>query len=314
MLQNPIYNGRFVYNRVRVVRDPDSRNRVSRPNSQADRIEGSFLDLKIIKDDPWELVQLARAERAALPLVYRRRPRHFLSGLVRCGECGGNFVVINVGRWGCSRHREAGTCSNGRRLAGAELSSRVLGGLQVQLLAPEVVALLVREYHAHREAQLRRTARERDAAERRVATLDAAIARLVDAIADGTANVPEIRTAIEARREERDRVRAEITSHEAGTVIALHPQIADAYRAKIKSPAVDLARDSHDSAVAQQVRQLIQSISSTPEAEGGCQIEVHGSLAAVLALATGRKPPDGGTRRGSTVVAEEGLEPPTPGL
>lgn len=305
ILQNPIYNGRFVYNRVRMKLDPDSRRRLSRPNADADRIEGHFPELRIIDDELWNGVQTARADRASLPLVYRKRPRHFLSGLIRCGECGGNVTIVVRGRWGCARHREAGTCPNGKRIATEELAGRVLSGLQEQLLAPEAVSLLVREYRAQREQQLRRTKRDRASAEQRVAALDAGIARLVEAIADGTADLPEVRAAIQARRDEREQVRADLAEFDAGNVIALHPQIADAYRQRIKSLALSLAEGGQDDAIAQQIRGLIESVVLRPRDSDGCSIEVIGSLAAVLGMASGRPPTGGGTRRLITTVAED---------
>ena len=314
VLRNPIYVGRFVYNRVKMVRDPDSRNRVSRANDADARLEGSFPELRIVDDELWTAVQQARSERGELTLAYRKRPKHFLSGLVQCAACGGNVVVIGGNRWGCSRHCQAGTCPNARRIAGEELNSRVLAGLQRQLLSPEAVALLVREYHAERKRQSRRTAQDQALAERRIATLETAIARLVNSIADG-GDVPEIRQAIADRREERSRLKAQIAEREASSVIALHPQIAEVYRAKIRTMATALAQGGADGAIALQVRELIDSILIGPAPDGSVQIEVRGSMAAVLAIANGQRHTGGGIhRRATPVVAEEGLEPPTPGL
>jgi len=284
--------------------DPDSRRRLSRANPEADRVEASFPELRIIDDELWGAVQQARANRAAAPLVYRRRPRHFLSGLARCGEYGGNFVVVVSGRWGCSRHREAGTCSNERRIGTDELAVRVLSGLQEQLLAPEAVNLLIREYRFQREQQMRRTARERTTAERRLADLDGATTRLVDAIADGTADLPEVRAAIQARRAERDQLRRDLAEQDADNVIALHPQIAAAYCARIEALARSLAEQSHHNAVALQIRELIKVVIVKPRDSGGCAIGVVGSLAAVLSMAACKPPTGGGTHRLITVVAE----------
>ena len=312
VLQNPIYNGRFVYNRVHMVRDPETRNRLSRNNPEGERVEQAFPELKIVGDDLWNEVQAARAARAMQPLPRRRRPRHFLSGLAVCGECQGIYSVHTKNRWACGRHKAAGTCSNGNRVSTEELSSRVLAGLQEQLLAPEAIQMLVREYHAQRERNETRRAAEQAQARSRIAKIDAAVERLVAAIADG-ADLPEIRTAIVARREERKQLLANLEEQDASNIIALHPAIADAYRKRIKELAQSLATDRRDGAVAAQVRDLIERVIITPRQTGGVDIEVFGSLGAVIDLARG-SPRRGRVPPTVLLVAEEGLEPPTPGL
>ena len=316
ILTNPIYVGRFVWNRVRMVKHPETRRRLSRNNDAAEQRTIELPDLRIIDDATWQAVQAQLGSDRQLPLPYRQRPRHFLSGIVLCGACGGRYIVIDRNRWGCSRHREAGTCANGRRIAGAELEERVLRGLQEKLLSPEAVQLLVREYHLERERVNRRSVGERERALRRVKLADAAIARLVDALADGGATFPEIRSTLAAKRAERDRAAETLAEHEAAPVIALHPQIADAYRQRIRALALTLKKGevTTDSS-AGQVRALIDQAIVTPQLEGQNDIEVFGSLQAVIGLATGNPLPGrGGSRRGCTRVAEEGLEPPTRGL
>lgn len=50
ILHNPIYVGRYVYNRVTMKRDPESRNRVSRPNASADRQTLELPELRIVDE------------------------------------------------------------------------------------------------------------------------------------------------------------------------------------------------------------------------------------------------------------------------
>lgn len=46
-----------------------------------------------------------RSERA-------RRPNYLLSGLLKCGTCGGGFSKISQSHYGCSAARNKGTCDN----------------------------------------------------------------------------------------------------------------------------------------------------------------------------------------------------------
>jgi hypothetical protein len=64
----------------------------------------------------------------------RRKPRRLLSGLLRCGCCGGALVAKDRDAKGrrvyCSRMREGGACANGRAFYLEEIERRVLSGLE----------------------------------------------------------------------------------------------------------------------------------------------------------------------------------------
>jgi site-specific DNA recombinase len=317
VLHNPIYVGRYAYNRVHMKRDPETRNRVSRPNPQDQLVFADVPELRIVSDELWQAAQDARGHRAAMPLVRRRRPKHLLSGLLRCGQCHGSYVIVADTRFGCIRHRDAGTCTNAHRVQGSELQSRVLDGLKRELLSADAVALLVREYHLERERQTKAAGRSRQALERKLAKAEAAVSRLVVAIADGGADFGDLRQALAERTEERERLRSQIGEEDAVPVIALEPRIAEMYRERVAQlvhglTAADVAGDS----VAEQIRQLVEAVYIRPGTGSDVEIEVVGSLQSAVALATGGVAIPT-RRRGSLapmLVAEEGLEPPTPGL
>jgi site-specific DNA recombinase len=307
VLRNPIYVGELVYNRVRMLKNPETRNRISRTNDIADRVVRPMPELAIVDRETWDAAQARLNRAAALPLTERarNRPRRLLSGLVRCGVCGGSYTVVGTERWGCSRHREAGTCPNGNRVGTRELEDRVLEGLKAKLLSDEAVSLMVRRFHEKRERDLQKTARSRDTAERRLQTTEAAIGRLVDAIAAGGMRFAEIEAKLTSLREEKDRLAAELNEMDAVPVIALHPQIAEIYRARIAALKLDLGNNGADESAAQQIRALLERINLTPRQGGGVEIEVLGSLQAVLDLANDKKPAPRGALRMIPVVAEE---------
>jgi site-specific DNA recombinase len=101
-------------------------------------------------------------------LVAARRPNWLLSGLVRCGSCGGSMTVVGEhGRLGCANHRERDTCDNRRTVLRDRILARVLTGLKHRLLAPELVATFVAEYiaevnFANRNAASRRSQLQTD--------------------------------------------------------------------------------------------------------------------------------------------------------
>ena len=314
ILHNPIYVGRMVYNRVRMVRDPETRNRLSRPNASTDVQSVDVPELRIVSDELWQAAQEARQVRASVPLGARRRPKHLLSGLARCGVCGGSMSVIADTRLGCVRARDRATCTNRSRIRTGELQSRVLAGLRDRLLSPEAESLLVREYHRDREQRDRAIVRARQALARRLQQAEAAVERLVGAIAEGADDFADVRAALGKRIAERDALRAEVGEDEAVGVIALHPQILTAYRARVDALVAALeSGEPVSDEVRAELRALVDRVDVTPRAEGdGHTVSLVGSLESALHTASGsiqRRAP-----LATTLVAEEGLEPPTPGL
>ncbi len=315
ILHNPIYSGRYIYNRVRMVRDPITRKRVSRVNPPSQWTTQELPDLRIVNEDSWQRVQDWRASNSDKPAREQRKPTRLLSGLVRCGACGGSFTIVSKDRMGCTRARDSGTCGNRRRLPIGQFESRVLAGLQHQLLLPEAVSLFVKEYHAEMERQRVELGRTLDGTHRRLRAADAAIARLVKAIAIGGGEFEEFREALVAAKVDRDRAQAEIEEVEAIPVIALHPQIAEQYRERIRVLGTAIAsQGAGNTAAAIAIRDLVEVIHVTPrEGPEGCDVTISGSLDSILTLANGQ-PTKRPAQETAQMVAAGGLEPPTSGL
>ena len=115
LINNELYIGRLVWNRLRYVKNPETGKRVSRINPPEDWIVAEVPELRIVDDAQWKAVkdrqgeiteqnatileatQTARANR----LNGAHRPRHLLSGLLECGVCGGPYLKgISTGDFG----------------------------------------------------------------------------------------------------------------------------------------------------------------------------------------------------------------------
>ena len=310
ILHNPIYVGRFVYGRVKGKRDPDTRNRVWQTTTSGDREIYDLPELRIVEDELWQQVQDVVSRRAAEPLVRRKRAKRLLSGLVKCGECGGNFTVFANDRLCCSRAREAGTCANGTTIRMAELERRVLAGLKGQLLSPEAVALLVREYHLERDRRLKEDAVARRTLERRLAQAQTGVANLVAAIEAGGGAFADLREALARKVEERDLARSALAEQQAEQVIAFHPNIADAYRQRIERLTAGAVEEMSE-ATREDIRSLVEAIMVRPAPNRTIELEIIGSFEAAIAVASGRPLPQRGTRVSVKVVAGVGFEPTT---
>ncbi|EQB09690.1 recombinase family protein [Novosphingobium lindaniclasticum] len=314
LLCNEIYIGQLVYNRTTMVRDPDTRKRVPRVNPAEQWQRQDVPHLRIVDDESWEAVRRRKSLRENWDFNKQRRPKRLLSGLVKCGQCGGAIVVIGSEKWGCANTRRAGTCTNRRTIDSTVLESRVLAGLRKELLSPERVSLVVKAYHQHR-ARLDREAFEAAATNRkRIDELEKQISNLVSAIAAGAADVPEIVEALQRAKAEREQLTEAIGSANAAQVISLHPAIAEAYRNAVEDITRHLNGEEESARTARSaLRTLIDAVILTPKENGrGLHIDLQGRLENVVSLATGEAPME---REGMLqVVAEEGLEPPTRGL
>lgn len=294
MLQNRLYVGELVIARTSKVTDPRTRSTLIRPNDPSTWQVQAVPDLAIVDRATWDAAQALRQRHATGRPTDHRRPRHMLSRLAHCAECGGGWTVIRPDRWGCSRRREAGNsiCSNDRTITTDELERRVLSGLQDQMLDPALVEIYVREYHlehARRSAEIARSGDHLRRAHREAADR---VARLVDAVAAGGESFAEIIDALAAAKAERDRLAERIAEIDTLPVVALHPTVIADYRRQVAS--LNQALASSDAARLEAIprlRSLIDDIRVAPDRSQrhGVIIEISGRLANMLALATGGK-------------------------
>ncbi len=315
VLHNPIYAGRYLYNRVTMKRDPESRKRVSRVNPSAEKIMVEMPELRIIDEETWQAVQDLTEQRANGPMSQHKRPRHLLSGLITCGGCGGSVSIVGGKRLGCIRHREAGTCSIRKTINREVLEQRVLAGVVHELLSPEAISHLVQRYHA-KAAEYEKHDRESvDALDKRIAAADRSISRLVAAIAEGAADFTEIREALAARKADRESLIRQREELSADRIVVMNPHVVEDYRRRVKSLSIvlDQATGVEQAEVKQRLRDLIEGVKVTPT-NTDWDIEVLSSLGSAVALATAPQTPRRGSGMSDRVVAKEGLEPPTRGL
>src|SRR5262249_48268190 len=112
ILNNDLYRGVYVWNRTKWVRDPETHRRVSRMRPDGERVVQSMTDLRIVSDELWQRAMARQDEthrksaaiRAALHANARtgRAPKYLLSGLLKCGVCGSNFVMAGATQYACA--------------------------------------------------------------------------------------------------------------------------------------------------------------------------------------------------------------------
>jgi hypothetical protein len=154
ILSNRLYVGQIVWNRVAMVRNPDTGKRVSRPNPKSEWKTGEAPHLKIVDADLFEAANKRKQDRGGPRPQDRRKPRHLLSGLLRCGSCGGGMSVKDVDhgrvRIICTKARESGVCEVRTPFYLDTIEQAVVGGLRNRLTDRGALELYIRVYNEER--------------------------------------------------------------------------------------------------------------------------------------------------------------------
>ena len=299
ILNNELYIGRLVWNRLRYVKDPKTGKRVSRLNPDSAWIVQNVASLRLVDQDLWERVKarqgaLEAGRRSGESPGYweRRRPRYLFTGLMRCAVCGGGIVHFNKVYIGCANARNKGTCDNKATIRRDALEDAVLDGLQNRLMEPARTRIFCEEYaramnrlHAEHNAQ-------RAADEDALNKAERDLARLVQALLDGVpaAAVREKMTELEARKEAlRSRLAA---SEDSG--IRLHPNMAEYYRTQIADLRAALTEAGSRMQAAEIIRKLVDRIELSSVVRNGrktLSANLYGRLAGILTIATKAKAP-----------------------
>lgn len=320
ILRNDLYAGRLVWNKSKMVKDPETGRRVSRPNPQNDWQIKDVPELRIVDQDLWDRVQAmvepvpnaSQADRAK-----KRRPLRPLSGLLRCGACGGGMSVKGKDKSGrtriqCSRHASSRSCPAPRTWYLDLVEESVIGLLRKELDKPDLLQLYVSEYNRARSEFAASSIQRRGKLERRVQQLDTEISRLVQFVTRGIGDTDRIAQEYETKCAELADAKLELSLEPAAiNAVALHPLAVAGYRKDLLmlAPIMGADHSGGSASFAETLRKLIESVTISELSSGQMEVTVTGHLRALIdAPKLSRK------ISGGTVVAEEGLEPPTRGL
>ncbi|GAJ29123.1 recombinase family protein [Acidomonas methanolica] len=296
ILNNELYIGRLIWNRLRYIKDPSTGKRVSRLNPEAEWIVKDVPELRIVDDELWQAVKARQAVTSAKyanvaegirkhhkknRLNGTHRPKTLLSGLIFCGCCGGPFSIRGSDRFACSTHVTKGTCSNNRTILREDLEQRVLTGLKDRMMAPEAAAEAMRAY-AEETNRLNRERRSNgDAWKVELVKIQKQIRGIIEAIKEGMFH-PSMKgemDALEARKAELTELLADIPEDTPDIL----PSASAIYAKKVAALTTALARPDERPQAAAALRMLIEKIVLTPGPERGeVFAKLHGDLATIL--------------------------------
>jgi DNA invertase Pin-like site-specific DNA recombinase len=312
LLRQPTYAGVLAWCRRSAAKDPATGRLVRRINDPGEVVTQPAPELRIIDQDLWDRVQarlaaesiadrrIAKEPGTAGDYWKHRRPRYLLTGKVFCGCCGRPFAAIGKDYLGCPAALNAG-CRNTRRLRRSRLEVQVLATLGSQLMEPALVEEFIAVFNTEWARLGAEMTAQADAERREMAGLSRKIDHLVDAISDGDRS-PSLRARLAELEARRDRIAAVVVVP-AARPPALHPGIAEIYRAKV----ADLRRamaDKDDHAALEAARALIEKVIITPPEHDGDPpgIELVGDLAELLRAAGMGPAPQGNATSATDVL------------
>jgi DNA invertase Pin-like site-specific DNA recombinase len=292
VLNNELYVGRLVWNRLRYIKDPDTGRRVSRPNPPSEWVTTTVPELRIVDDELWSQVKARQAEmrRATSngdPKQFNRarRPKYLFSGLTKCGECGGGYVMYWRDRLACFGARSRGTCTNRLTISRHEVEERVLGALREKLMRRDLFEDFCREYVRELNRLRMEHSGRLSSARRELAAVDGDIRKLVQAIKDGVSalSIKDELLSLEARKAE---LQSRLEAPEMPEL--MHPRMADVYRAKVQNLCGALEREDSRTGAVEAIRGLVETILFEPDGDQ-LKITLKGDLAGMLSAARDSK-------------------------
>jgi site-specific DNA recombinase len=316
ILGNEIYCGRLVWNRVQMIKNPETGKRVSRPNPETEWHRTDVPRLQIITAKYFDEVDRIRRKRRSLAPAIRRKPKRLLSGLLRCAVCGGGVSIKGKDRGGtrviCTQYHNSRTCTNNRTFYLKQIEEAVLSGLRVHLADPSAIRLFLETYYAERKRLVANANSIMPAMERKIGELNRKIARLTEAMLESETPVTGFTAKLFELEDERRVTEAKLEELVAPQkAVALHPAARERYLQVVDDLAAAINVGKPAEEIVDAVRELIDSVVVEKTLPGEpIQLKVNGRLAALIG---GPMFPESSVS-GVKVVAGEGLEPPTPGL
>ncbi|HXS23833.1 MAG TPA: recombinase family protein [Gemmatimonadales bacterium] len=170
MLRNERYIGVLRWNERKWVRTPGKKSRRAIMRPEHEHIVRELPELAIVPRELWDRVRdrfrkFARPNGGRPPgRVKKGHPVSLLSGLLRCGICGGSMSIVqrthkkgtSYAFLGCLTYRSRGPaiCANRRMLSEKKVREAVLGLLQEQLRSPGLVPAFIASFEQrHRELE-----------------------------------------------------------------------------------------------------------------------------------------------------------------
>ena len=291
ILANPIYAGRYIWNRSHWVKHPETGRRVRQERPASEWIIQERPDLAIVDAATWDAAQArlrrfgSRHKSGERPKGARGRPaRYLLSGILKCGSCGGPMVVVDYYRYGCANNKDRGAtvCTSTLRVPRVQLEDAVLATIRQELLSDASF----QRFQRATAAALKRATPDLDATGRRLADAERVRDNIMAAIRAGIFT-ESTRLELIAAEKTIEVIKAEIAAQRAFQPAQFLPRARETWRA-IVDRLGDYARDV--AGARQALRDLLGDALTLKNENGDPFVEVAASSQINVVAGVGFEP------------------------
>jgi hypothetical protein len=283
MLGNRIYVGEIHWNTHRTVKNLKTGKDGKRALDPSEHIVRSADHLRIIPQDLWDRVQERRAQRSTTKskgIRRAERSHHLLSGLLRCGACGGNMKIKGKDREGhsrivCSNAYNYRACDNSKTYDIEMVKEYAISNLQKLLADERRVELAVKETAKHFETIAKRNTGERAEIKSKLTNVKVQIERIARTIID-VGDSPTMSKALQEKEVERAGLEERL-KHVSGTNLSLHPNLIPKYLLELRRFQKLLSDDKDTAELRSTFRNKISAVIVHPTGKRlPCDVEVLG--------------------------------------
>jgi site-specific DNA recombinase len=136
--RNELYSGVAKWNQTRFVRDPNTEKIVRRKRPKSEWIVRQDESLRIVSDATFAKAQARSKIRSSADgrLKAGGKLKYLLSGLLKCHDCGANYVLADAKKYACSGYVNGGACSDRTRVRRDVLEREIIRAGQGRATRP----------------------------------------------------------------------------------------------------------------------------------------------------------------------------------
>lgn len=209
MLYRDRYRGILVYGKIKKGYRSGTKVRDTQNEHEWIRVDAPHL--RIISEALWDSTMKRRGSKRERGRTSNRgaTPKYLLSGVSRCGICGGPVKVSNskagqevIKVYSCAYHRERGSCKNSLRRPVAKVDAVVIDWIRENVLTEAVITGALAELRRRIKARSSTSATEVEDLRKQAANLRKEIDRFVCAIASSDTPPTALVKALSEREEQ----------------------------------------------------------------------------------------------------------------
>lgn len=307
ILNNPLYNGVKHWNRTETIHHASTGRSTTKKRDESEWVTRQRLDLKIIDDELWNDVKKEQNKRKAKIASKKDGknhgartgpgPKFLLSGLLKCSQCGGNYIIVSPNKYRCGNAHRAGAavCDNKDKLLKDAIEKSLLSSIQSKLFQQEViesfrqeVTAILKEKNNNSQPTIRKLQSE-------LKSTDRDIIKLVDVILNFDKSPDAIVLKLKNLETRKSELNIEIQyqSDITKNIEQIIPRSLDKYRVLVKN-LPESCKD-HLPPLREKVSKLLggEVLIGPKDSKGERKGEYRGSFSGLLELGSDTKISDG---------------------